>query len=83
MLSIIKDISAYELKDEVWSGGLETLLMIMENDKLHDFMDLLAELYPEPVDITIVNDLLWFDDDFIFEQLDIEPEDNYTRSKAL
>ncbi|MDR1463877.1 MAG: hypothetical protein LBJ11_01070 [Oscillospiraceae bacterium] len=83
MLSIIKDISAYELKDEVWSGGLETLLMIMENDKLHDFMDLLAELYPEPVDITTINDLLWFDDDFIFEQLDIEPEDNYTRSKAL
>jgi len=26
--------------------------------------------------ISTINDLLWFDDDFIFEQLSIEPEDD-------
>jgi len=35
-------------------------------------MDLLEEIYPEPVDITTVNDLLWFEDDFLFEHLNIK-----------
>jgi hypothetical protein len=79
MLSIVKSVSAYELKDEVWSGGLETLLLIMEQDKLQDLMDLLAELYPEPVDITTINDLLWFEEYFLLERLDI----NHTSRKEL
>ncbi len=72
MLSIVKAISAYELKDEVWSGALDTIRVITEQDKLHDLMNLLAELYPEPVDITTINDLLWFEEMFLFEQLGIE-----------
>lgn len=38
-------------------------------------MFLLEELYPEPVDITTINDLLWFDDDFVFEALQIKTDD--------
>ena len=72
MLSIVKDISGYELKDELWSGALETLETITQADKLQDLMDLLEELYPEPVSITTINDLLWFEDLFLFEQLGVE-----------
>ena len=75
MLSIIKDVNEYELKNELWSGALDTLGTIIENDKMQDLMYLLQELYPEPVDITTINDLLWFDDDFIYEQLEIMAED--------
>ena len=82
MLSIVKDISAFELKDELWSGALDTLRTIAENDKLHDLMRLLEEEYPEPVDITAINDFLWFDDDFIFEQLGMAYDD-YTCSREL
>jgi len=71
MLSIVKSISAYELKDELWSGAWDTMMIILEQDKLHDLMCLLEELYPEPVDITTINDLLWFEEDFLFEQLGI------------
>jgi len=44
---------------------------IIQAGKLQDLMDLLEEMYPEPVGITTINDLLWFDDDFLFEQLSI------------
>ena len=39
-------------------------------------MYLLEGLYPEPIDITTINDLLWFDDDSVYEQLDINLDDN-------
>jgi len=72
MLSIVKEISEYELRDELWSEALCTLDTIIENDRLQDLMNLLEEIYPEPVSITTINDLLWFDDDFLLEQLGIE-----------
>ena len=80
MLSIVKEISSYELKDELWSGALDTLEAIAQADKLQDLMDLLEYMYPEPVDMITVNDLLWFDNDFIFEQLDMEMADEYACS---
>jgi len=75
VLSIIKYIYDFELKDELWSGALDILKVIMENDKLSDLMNLLQELYPEPVEITTINDLLWFEDNFIYERLGIEMND--------
>ena len=35
-------------------------------------MCLLEELYPEPIDITTINDLLWFESDFIYEQIGLD-----------
>ena len=81
MLSVIKDVNTYELKDELWSGALDTLEAITHDNKLQELMDILQEMYPEPVDITTINDLLWFDDEFVFEQLNIEVED-YTCKKS-
>ena len=72
MLSVIKGISGYDLKDELWSGALDTLETIIENDKLQDLLFLLEELYPYPVEITAINDLLWFEDEFLFESLEIK-----------
>ena len=82
MLSIVKEINRWELKDELWSGALNTLDTIIQADKLQDLMSLLEEMYPEPVGITTVNDLLWFDDDFLFKQLNMEIVDDYACSSA-
>ena len=71
MLSIVKEINHWELNDELWEGALETLETIIQEKKLQDLMCLLEKIFPEPVDITTVNDLLWFEDDFIFQQLDM------------
>lgn len=70
-----KEINDYELKNELWNGALVTYNIIAENDKLQELIDLLEELYPEPVDITTINDLLWFEEEFIYEQLNIEGQE--------
>ena len=75
MLSIIKGISDYELKNELWSGAVDTMNTIIENNKTDDLMCLLEELFFEPIDITTINDFLWFEDDFIFEELNIKTDD--------
>ena len=82
MLSIIKDINWFELKDELWSGALDTLGTITDNGKLQDLMSLLEDMYPEPVSITTINDLLWFDDEFVFDQLGIEIDEDFTCVKG-
>jgi len=72
MLSIVKDINHWELRDELWSRALETLDAIIQADKLHDLMTFLEEFYPGSVSITTINDLLWFEELFLFEQLGVE-----------
>ena len=76
MISVIDDINEFDLKKWLWSGAVDTYNIIYENDKLHELMYLLEEIFPEPVDITTVNDFLWFDSDYIYEQLDIELEED-------
>ena len=55
----------------------------IEKGKLQELMRLLEELYSEPVEIITINDLLWFEDDFVFEQLGITLEQDLTCSKSL
>ena len=82
MISIIKHLNDYELKNELWSGALDTLEVIIENNKFHSLISLLQELFPEPTDITTINDFIWFDEDFIYEQLNIVVDD-YSYEKKL
>jgi len=72
MLSVIKDVNSYYLKNELWSGAINTFDVIAENNKLQDLMFLLEELFPEPIGITAINDFLWFDAEVIYAELDIE-----------
>jgi hypothetical protein len=55
-----------------WSGAVETKQTIIDNNKEQDFDFLIEELYPDGIEETELNDLLWFDDDFLFESLNIE-----------
>jgi len=79
---IKKEVNAWELKNELWCGGLETFNRIADNGKENELLDLLDDLYPEGADITAINDFLWFDDDFIYNTLEIK-EDEYTPLNTL
>jgi len=76
-MTIRKEINAWEIKSELWSGALDTFETIAKNNKVGDLIELLEELYPEGADITFINDLLWFDDEFIYSQLNIKDEKIY------
>ena len=54
-----------------WSGAISTKETILENDKEQEFENLIDELYPEGLTETQLNDILWFESDWIFECLEI------------
>ena len=62
------------LSFDAWSGAKETKETIVQNNKADDFDSLIEELYPDGLSETDLNDLLWFDDAFIFESLGIREE---------
>ena len=74
MLEIKKTYDFYALKNEVWSGAVDTVETIIEHEKTDELMYLLEEIFYEATDITTVNDFLWFDREYIYEQLEIGEE---------
>lgn len=48
---------------------------IEDEGKGDEFVSLIEELYPEGIDRTALNDILWFDDEWVFESLGIKEEE--------
>ena len=72
-MKIVKEMSLWEFG--AWSGADKTIRIIVENDKVGEFEQLIEELYSEGIDETNLNDLLRFEDDWIFEALGIGEEE--------
>lgn len=71
-MEIKKDYNFNDLKNNSWSGAVDTLETIEENEKEEELMTLLENTFEDVPTETEVNDFLWFEDDFIFEELGIE-----------
>lgn len=71
-MEVKKEISNFwELKENSWSGALDTLKDIENADKEDELMQLLEEVFADretPTE-TEVNDLLWFEREFIYENV--------------
>lgn len=74
-MEIKKDYNFNDLKKNSWSGAVDTLEIIEENEKEEELMALLENTFEDVPTETEVNDFLWFDDDFIFEELGIIREE--------
>jgi hypothetical protein len=74
-MRIYKDYDFNDLMDACWSGAIDTLNTIQENDKEEELMSLLSlDCFSDTPDLTEVNDLLWFEDEWIFEMLGIDTD---------
>ena len=61
------------LKNNSWSGALDTLKDIEEVDKEDELMYLLEEIFSGEIPTeTEVNDFLWFERDDIYENLGLD-----------
>lgn len=60
---------------DAWSGAVDTKETIINAGKDKDFDYLIEELYPDGITDTQLNDLLWFEEDWVFEMLGIEIEE--------
>ena len=69
-MKITSEISLKNFK--AWAGGKATLNKLIELDKCDELEFILDDLYPDGLTETELNDILWFDDEWIFETLGIE-----------
>ena len=60
---------------EAWSGATETKNLILDAGLEEEVEGIIEELYPNGLSDTELNDILWFDADWILENLGIKEEE--------
>jgi hypothetical protein len=60
---------------DAWSGAVDTKNRILEENKGDEFDNLIEELYSDGLSETQLNDILWFEEEWIFEMLGISDEE--------
>ena len=60
---------------KAWSGAKDTQETILNEGKGEEFDSLIEELYPDGIDETHLNDLLWFEEEWLYEMLGIADEE--------
>lgn len=77
-MQIKTDYSFEDLKSQCWGGAEDTLKVIEEHGKEDLLLDLFENgiFFEEIPTLTEVNDYLAFEEEYIFECLDINTEEN-------
>ena len=70
-MEIRKEINGfYELAEMVWSGAVDTIADIQNANKEDEFMNFLEMVFCDEVPTdTAVNDFIWFERDYIYENI--------------
>ena len=70
-MEIRKEINDfYALADMVWSGAVDTITDIQNANKEDEFMNFLEAVFCDEVPTdTAVNDFIWFERDYIYENI--------------
>lgn len=77
-MEIKKEINGfYELADMVWSGAVDTIADIQNANKENEFMTFLEMIFCDDVPTdTEVNDFIWFERDYIYENIGLTENGN-------
>lgn len=73
-MKITKEISFSQF--EPWSGAVDTYNLIVEAGKEDELEAILEDLYPDGLSDTELNDLLWFESEWLLESLGIAEEED-------
>jgi len=71
-MKVHREITLMQFK--AWDGGFDTQKKIIKAGFSYAFESLIEEEYPDGIDETKLNDLLWFDADWIFKCLGMTEE---------
>ena len=87
-MEIRKEINGFnELADMVWSGAVDTIADIQNTNKEDEFMNFLEAVFCDEVPTdTEVNDFIWFERDYIYENIGLTENGELieeTMAKAL
>lgn len=61
---------------DAWSGAKDTRQTILAHNMGDEFDALIEELYPEGLSETHLNDILWFESEWIYENLGIKEDED-------
>lgn len=65
----------YNFSDfEPWSGAVDTWKRLEAADKLDELEWILEDIYPDGIDETTLNNLLWFDDEWVYNAVGMRTE---------
>ena len=64
-----------DLYKNSWSGAIDTLNRIQDENKEDELMEFLEEQFQDVPTETEVNDFLWFESEYIYESLGISDEE--------
>lgn len=74
---IINEAAQISLDDlklfKPWGGAKDVWELILAEDKLDDLDKALEDMYPDGLKASELNELLWFESDWIIDALDIDP----------
>ena len=73
-IQVTSELDFNDLMSQCWSGAVDTLNRIYDNNMEDAFMELLNEIFETPT-MTDINDYLWFDADCIYASLGISEDD--------
>ena len=59
-----------------WAGARDTYALIDCHNKLDELDELITECFPEGLTETELNDILWFDSEWVLDSLGIEVDDD-------
>ena len=69
-MKITSEISLRNFK--AWAGAKDTLNKLIELDKCEELEFILEDTYPDGISETQLNDILWFESEWIYDMLGIE-----------
>lgn len=72
-MKVIQEIGISEF--QAWSGAVSTLNTIVESGMADEFTQMIEELYPDGLTDTQLNDILWFEEEWILESLGISEDE--------
>ena len=72
-MRIVQEMSIVNFK--AWAGAVETLNVIVKNNLVEEFDMLMEEIYPQGLTDTQLNDILWFEADWLYEALGMQVEE--------
>lgn len=76
MLEVKQEMNFEDLMDNCWSGAISTLKKIEEEGKEEELMNYLEDIFYDSIPtMTDINDILWFEDESIYDALGITEED--------
>ena len=73
-MRVISEMRLVDFKP--WCGAKSTWERIINENKEQWFEDIIEDLYPDGLTDTNLNDILWFESEWLYESLEIDPDED-------